>query len=136
MPRVLLVAATTGYQTRVFADAARRLGYDLILATDRCHVLEDPWGDRAIPVRFEDPYGARDVLAASGPFDAIIPVADRPTLLAALAAEALHLAHNPPSSVTACHHKFLARQRFIAAGLPVPDCFRLPLDADPHHATR
>ena len=55
MPRVLLVAATTGYQTRVFAEAARHLGFDLMLATDRCHVLEDPWGDRAIPVRFDDP---------------------------------------------------------------------------------
>ena len=136
MPRVLLVAATTGYQTRVFADAARRLGFDLILATDRCHVLEDPWGDRAIPVRFEDPYGARDVLAASGPFDAIVPVADRPTLLAALAAEALHVPHNPPASVIACHDKFLARQRFKAAGLPVPEFFRVSLDEDPHEAAR
>ena len=136
MPRVLLVAATTGYQTRVFADAARRLGYDPILATDRCHVLEDPWADRAIAVRFEDPYGARDVLAASGPFDAIIAVADRPTLLAALAAEALHLPHNSPASVIACHDKFLARQRFRAAGLPVPEFFRVPIDADRHEAAR
>src|SRR5207253_286762 len=51
--RLLLFAATTGYQIRVFAEAARRLGFDLSLATDRCHILEDPWGDRAIPVRFE-----------------------------------------------------------------------------------
>jgi len=134
MPRVLLVAATTGYQTRVFADAARRLGYDLILATDRCHVLEDPCGDRAIPVRFEDPDGARDVLAANGPFDAIIPVADRPTLLAALAAEALHVPHNPPASVIACHDKFLARQLFKAARLPVPEFFRVSLDEGPRAA--
>ena len=45
--RVLLIGATTGYQTRVFADAAERLGYELVLATDRCHVLDDPWGDHA-----------------------------------------------------------------------------------------
>ena len=43
MPRLLLVAATTGYQVRVFADAARQLGVDVTLATDRCHVLDDPW---------------------------------------------------------------------------------------------
>ena len=42
MRRILLVAATTGYQTRLFADAARRLGMQVTLATDRCHVLEDP----------------------------------------------------------------------------------------------
>src|SRR5437016_9821190 len=112
MPRVLLVAATTGYQTRVFADAARRLGYDLIVAYDRCHVLEDPWGDRAIPVRFEDPNGARDVLAANGPFDAIMAVADRATLVAALTAEALGLPHNSPAAVAASRDKYLARQRF------------------------
>src|SRR6266446_321932 len=127
MPRVLLVAATTGYQTRVFADAARRLSYDLILATDRCHVLEDPWGDRAIPVRFEDPSGASDVLAANGPFDAIMAVADRPTLVAALTAEALGLPHNSPAAVTASRDKYLARQRFQAAGLPVPEFFRVHL---------
>src|SRR2546427_9836792 len=110
MPRVLLVAATTGYQTGVFADAARRLSYDLVLATDRCHVLEDPWRDRAIPVRFEDPFGARDVLVANGPFDAIVPVGDRPTFLAALAAEAHGIPHNSSPSVAACRDKYLARQ--------------------------
>ena len=39
---LLLFAATTGYQIRVFAEAARRLGVDVTLATDRCHILEDP----------------------------------------------------------------------------------------------
>lgn len=130
MPRILLVAATTGYQTRMFADAARRLGFDLVLATDRCHVLEDPWGDRAVPVRFEDPNGARDVLAANGPYDAILAVADRPTLIAALTAEALGLPHNSRAAVTACRDKYLARQRFQAAGLPVPEFFRVHLGAD------
>lgn len=136
MPRVLLVAATTGYQTRIFADASRRLGFDLALATDRCHVLEDPWGDRAIPVRFEDPYGARAVVAASGPFDAVLAVADRPTLLAALTAEALGIPHNSPASVSAARDKYLARQRFKAAGLPVPEFFRVPVDRDPAEAAR
>ena len=62
--RLLLIGATTGYQTRMFAAAAERLGYELALATDRCHVLEDPWGDRAIALRFEDPPGAAATLAA------------------------------------------------------------------------
>jgi hypothetical protein len=94
VPRVLLVAATTGYQTRAFANAARALGFDLVLATDRCHVLEDPWGDHAIPVRFEDPPFSRDVLVAEGPFDAVVAVADRPTLVAALTAEGLGIPYN------------------------------------------
>ena len=53
--RIILVASTTGYQTRMFSEAAARAGVELVLATDRCHVLEDPWGDRAIPVKFDRP---------------------------------------------------------------------------------
>jgi len=51
--RVLLVAATTGYQTRSFSEAARKIGCELVLATDRCHVLDDPWGDDAVALRLE-----------------------------------------------------------------------------------
>ena len=63
MKRVLLVAATTGYQVREFAEAARALDVELVLATDRCHILENPWGDDAAPVRFEDPEPGIEALA-------------------------------------------------------------------------
>jgi biotin carboxylase len=132
--RILIAAATTGYQTRMFADAARRLGFEAVLATDRCHVLEDPWGDRAIPIRFDDPYSASEAIAQAGPFDAIIAVADRPTLVAAMAAERLAIPYNSPASVEAARNKFVARQRFEAAGLPVPRFFRVELDRDPAEA--
>ena len=132
--RILIVAATTGYQTRRFADAAGRLGMDAVLATDRCHVLEDPWGDRAIPVRFDDPVSSAEAIAQAGPFDGIVAVADRPTLIAALAAEKLGMPYNSPASVEAARNKFLARQRFEAAGLPVPRFFRAPLGEDPGRA--
>ena len=42
MRRALLVAMTTGYQTRAFGEAADQLGVELVLATDRCHQLGDP----------------------------------------------------------------------------------------------
>ena len=115
----------------MFADAARRLGYEAVLSTDRCHVLEDPWGDRAIPIRFDDPCAASEAIAQAGPFDGIIAVADRPTLVAALAAERLALPYNSPASVEAARNKFLARQRFESAGLPVPRFFRVPLGQGP-----
>ncbi len=120
----------------MFADAARRLGLDLVLATDRCHVLEDPWGDHAIPVRFEDPRGSRDILAAAGPFDGIAAVADRPTLVAALAAEALAIRYHSPDAVIACRDKHLARQRFQSGGLLVPEFFRVPADSAPREAAK
>ena len=49
MRRVLLLATTTGYQTRAFGEAAERLGVELVFATDRCHMLDDPWRDRGDP---------------------------------------------------------------------------------------
>jgi len=134
MKRILIVAATTGYQTRMFADAARRLAFDAVLATDRCHVLEDPWGDRAIPIRFDDPQSAADAITQAAPFDGIIAVGDRPTLVAALASTRLNIPYNSPASVEAARNKFLSRQRFEAAGLPVPKFFRVPLSEAPHQA--
>jgi biotin carboxylase len=128
--RVLLIAATTGYQTRVFADAARRLGLELTLATDRCHVLEDPWGDQAIPVRFEQPQAAAAELAR-GRYDAIVAVGDRPALLAACVAESIGVPFHPPDAVAACHDKHKARQMFAAAGLLTPEYFRVSLEDDP-----
>ena len=138
MQRILIAAATTGYQTRLFADAARRLGMDVTLATDRCHVLEDPWGDQAVPVRFDDPYSAVETIetiAQAAPFDGILAVGDRQAFLAAILAAKLGLPYNSPASVEAARNKFLARQRFLAAGLPVPRFFRLNIAEDPVQAS-
>jgi biotin carboxylase len=130
----MLLYATTGYEGRDFLEAARRLETVCVLGTDRCHVLEDPWGDGALPVRFEEPEkAARAILeyARTTPLDAIIPVGDKPTLVAALASARLGLPHNPPEAAEVCRNKFLARQRFREAGLPVPWFTRFPIAADP-----
>jgi biotin carboxylase len=134
--RLLLFAATTGYQIRVFADAARRLGVDLMLATDRCHVLEDPWGDRAIAVKWDHIPESIEVLRGL-PFDAVAAVGDRPAVLAAAAAEARGVPFHPRAAAQACHDKYLARQLYRAAGLRVPQFFRAPLQSAPESfATR
>ncbi len=133
--RLLLVAATTGYQTRVFAEAAGRLGLDLLLATDRCRSLRDPWGDGAIAVRFDR---AEESLASLNgvEFDAVAAVGDRPAVLAAEIAAARGIPFHPVPAAEACHDKFRARQLFHAAGLPVPAYFRVPLDAGPREAAQ
>src|SRR5437763_6650287 len=117
-PRILLVAATTGYQVRSFDAAARALGVELVLATDRCHILEDPWADRAIAVRFEDP--AQSAELVQGRFDGILAVGDRPALLAAHAAKRLQLRFHSTDAVTACVDKHLSRERFVKAGMLAP----------------
>src|SRR5438128_1635663 len=101
MPRVLLFATTTGYQTRAFDEAARQLGVELVFATDRCDMLEDPWQDRALPIRFHD--GAASIAAIleasrAGRFDGVLAVGDRPAVIAARAAEALHLPWHPAAA--------------------------------------
>lgn len=118
--RVLLVAATTGYQTRAFSEVAREIGCEMVLATDRCHVLDDPWGDNAVALRFDDPGEGMESLPARGPFDGIAAVGDRPAYIAALAAERLGLRFSPPDAVRAAGDKFLARQKFRAEGLLTP----------------
>ena len=134
--RVLLIASTTGYQTRVFADAARRMGLDLVLATDRCHVLEDPWGDDAVALRFEDPSPGIEALVERGPFNGIVAVGDRPAYIAAQAAVRLGLPFSAPSAVLAATNKFLAKERWHDAGLPLPGYQLLPIASDPRLAAR
>jgi biotin carboxylase len=132
---LILFAATTGYQIRVFADTARRLGMDLTLATDRCHILEDPWADRAIAVKFDRIPESLDVLRGL-PCDGIAAVGDRPAVLAAEAAQMLCIPFHPPAAARACHDKYLARQLYQAAGLRVPSFFRAPLTDDPRTLAR
>ena len=127
---LLLFAATTGYQIRVFADAARRLGVDVTLATDRCHILDDPWGDRALAVKFDQI--AESLKALHGlRVDGVAAVGDRPAVLAAAAAEMLGVPFHPLAAALACHDKFLSRQLFQAAGMRVPAFFRASLSDDP-----
>ena len=127
---LLLFAATTGYQIRVFADAARRLGVDVTLATDRCHVMEDPWGDRAIAVKFDRIAESLDALRGLR-VDGVAAVGDRPALLAAETAAMFGVPFHPPAAARACLDKNLARELFLAAGLRVPAFFRASLAADP-----
>ncbi len=127
---LLLFAATTGYQIRVFADAARRLGVDVTLATDRCHILDDPWGDRAIAVKFDQVEESLKALRGL-PVDGVAAVGDRPAVLAAAAAEMLGVAFHPLAAALACHDKHISRQLFQAAGMRVPEFFRASLSDDP-----
>lgn len=131
---VLLFATTTGYQTRAFEQAAAALNIDLMYATDRCHLLDDPWRDRAIPVRYEDEDASlSDVLAAvngrpHGAIGGVIAVGDRPAVLAARVARELRLPWHSIHGVRVSRSKLMTRGRLIAADLPVPWFFAMPLD--------
>src|SRR5260370_6559211 len=86
--RALVFAGKLGYQTRSFDEAARRLDVALTFVTDRCHQLEDPWGDRAIPVHFESPeaaaYTVLEAVRAGERVDGILALGDRPAVAGAV----------------------------------------------------
>jgi formate-dependent phosphoribosylglycinamide formyltransferase (GAR transformylase) len=131
--RVLLLATTTGYQTRSFSDAAERLGVQLVFATDRCQVLDDPWRDRAIPIHFHDePASVAAIVdvARDHALDGVLAVGDRPTVIAARVCEALGLPGHPAEAAAIARNKERMRARLQAAGLPVPAFIRTDVTAD------
>ncbi|MCC7155389.1 MAG: ATP-grasp domain-containing protein [Bryobacterales bacterium] len=125
--RVLIVASKLGYQTRVFAEAAEAMGLEPVMATDRCTRLDDPWGDHAIPLKFSDlDVSIRRFQAAGRRVDGVVAVGDRPTPVAAAIAGHLGLLFHPLAAVETARNKFLARERYKAAGMLVPSYFRVP----------
>jgi biotin carboxylase len=131
MERILLIATTTGYQIRSFGQAAERLGVDLILATDRCHVLDDPWRDGAISIRFTDEIASLEAISQAletRSIMGIVAVGDRPALLAALVAKAMTLPGNSPDAVRIAGNKLLTRSRLRDAKLPSPWFVAVPTD--------
>lgn len=122
MARILLFAATTGYQIRAFDAAADRLGVELRIASDSCDRLDDPWRDRAIPVRFHDLASSLAVLveACPQPPDGVIAVGDRPTMLAAHAARLFGIPWHEPDAAGRSRHKWKTREQFRRAGLATP----------------
>ena len=136
-PRILLFTAKLGYQTRAFDAAARKLGVELVFITDRCHQLDDPWNDRAVPVRFEAPEEAAYAVMqaqAGQSVEGVLALGDRPTVAAAYAARGLGIPHNHPASVEACRSKMRLREVFRDAGLPTPWFRSVPLQAIPEPA--
>jgi len=128
--RVLLFSHTTGYQLRSFNDAAADLGVDLVFATDRCHQLEDPWQDRAIPVRFYDPEASVRAVAEfarTDHVDGVMAVGDRPVETAARAAEALGIRWHSVNGARASSDKRRSRAVLAAAGLPSPRFYVQPI---------
>ena len=128
--RLLLLASKLGYQTRSFAEAAKRLGVEVVIGSDRCHQLDDPWSDGAIPLHFEEPEQAAARLVEAvrdRPVGAILALGDRQTVTAAYAARRLGLRYNSPESVENCRSKLRQREVLRAAALPVPNFFSFSL---------
>ncbi len=134
MKRLLLLTTTTGYQTREFVRAAEKSGLEVVFGSDRCHRLDDPWRDGALPLKFENPdKAAKQIVdyARSKPLDAVVALGDCTPPAAARVCRDLKLPFHPPEASDICRDKYRSRERLREAGLNVPAFVRFPLGADP-----
>jgi biotin carboxylase len=135
--RVVLILPKTSYRADAFILAAEAAGVELLVASDRCHVLD---GEYAFPpssfvVDLGDPVAAAERVVAAAqarPVRAVIPAGgETAALVAALAAERLGLVHNPPAAAEAARNKRLLRERLDAEGVPQPCWLSADLEDDP-----
>lgn len=130
-PRVLVIAPHASYRTAPFIAAAHALEVDVLVASEGRHSVVSSYAD-GLHVDLGDPNRALErILAESArrPFTGIIGTDDVTTELAARAAGALGLPHNPPEAVRYARRKDLARARLAEAGVPVPRHWRIDLEA-------
>lgn len=131
--RVLLLTTPASYRTPAFLDSAERLGLDVVQAIDMPEPLAREW-NVPLGVDFTRPEHAAEQVAAfvrEQPVDAILPLDDSATVLAALACARVGLPHNAPDAALAARDKFRMREMLAAGGVPVPEFHRFSAADDP-----
>lgn len=120
--RLLLISHHNSYRIAPYIKAAKNLGLDVTIASQGKHSLVTEVAD-GIHIDFDDADAALgEILKAhqQTPFTGILGSDDQTVELAAYAASALDLAHNPPRAALYSHRKDLARAELALAGCPVP----------------
>jgi biotin carboxylase len=145
--RVLLLTGTTSYRTDDFLAAARRLGVDVLVASNRCKKLAALWSESEaarpelppVPVDFHHAEtAARRVIEASGetPFGGIVAVGEPEVVVASLVGQALGLPAVPPAAAAAARDKLRMREALAKAGVPQPEHVVYPLGAGAERIAR
>ena len=137
MPRVLLLLPTRTYRARDFMEAARRLELEVTVGSERQQAFAALFPSGHLRLDFLRPrraVRAIEAFARSYPLDAVVAVDDDGTLLAAAAAKALGLPHNPLTAVATTRNKHRLRRKVSAAGLLSPRFERLSIEDDPVQA--
>lgn len=136
--RVLLLLTARSYRGEAFAQAAQRLGVEVVPVVDMQAPLAEHWGYR-LGVDFNRPAAAIQRIvddAAQRPVSAVLAVDDSGVVLAAAAAQRLGLPHNDPDAARAARDKFAMRTLMAAAGVPCPVFRRFAFDDDPAAVAR
>ena len=123
MPRLLLLLPSTTYRTAAFVEAARQIGAELTVASERPSTLEAANPSGLLTLDFQHPERAADAtrtFARRYPIVAVVGVDDDTAVVAAAVAERLRLKGNPLHAAIAARDKHRQRELLAAAGVPVP----------------
>src|SRR5213592_876666 len=138
-PRLLLLLPTVTYRTVAFVEAARRLGADLTVASERPSTFERANPTGLVTLDFADPTHAAAQareFARAHPVHGVVAVDDDTGVVAAAIAEALGLRGNPVAAAAAARDKYQQRQLLATAGLAVPRFELFTVAADPERVAR
>jgi len=139
LPRLLLLLPSTTYRTTAFVEAARRIGADLTVASERPSTLEAANPAGLLTLDFHHPERAADdahVFARRHPIDAVVGVDDDTAVVAAAVAERLHRKANPVHAAEAARDKHRQRELLAEHGVPAPRFALHLLDEDPSEIAR
>ena len=133
-PRLLLLLPTVTYRTVAFVEAARRLGVDVTVASERPSTFERANPTGLVTLDFADPAHAAAqarAFAYAHPLHGIVAVDDDTSVVAAAIAQELGLRGNPIAAAAAARDKHQQRQLLAAAGVAVPRFELRTIAADP-----
>jgi biotin carboxylase len=131
--RLIILMPESTYRAEPFIEAAKLLGLEVVIASDRCHALADFWRV-PLALSFQDPARAVAEIVTyvrEHQVDAIIPVDDRTTELAASACQILSLPHNTPEAAQAANNKRIMRELLLKSEVPGPAFKVVDVSDDP-----
>src|ERR671936_2294027 len=108
---LLLLVSTRSYRSEDFLAAASRLSVPVVLGSDLCHRIEERFGAATgqVSLDYRRPSAAADrivELARERPVRGIVPTDEGTAVIAALAAERLRLALQPPAAPPRAAHQY------------------------------
>src|SRR2546430_17128082 len=107
-PRLLLLLPTASYRTAAFVEAARRLGVDLSVASERPSTFQDSNPRGLLTLHLSDPAraaGEARAFAQEHPLQGVVGVDDDTAAVAAALAPGLGLVGNAVASAPAARDK-------------------------------
>lgn len=130
--RLLLISHYNSYRIAPYIKAAKNLGLHVTIASEGKHSLVTEVAN-GMHVDFDSPDSVVDDILKENaimPFSGILGSDDQTVELAALAAKALALPHNPPEAALYSHRKDFARAQLSLAGCHAPLHYLLDLTLD------